>query len=94
LQIDRSEIEASLAAKGFIKEDSHHRYFYHEVEGKRSGVFTYTSHGSHYKTIGDNLLKQMKKQLRLDTSAQIADLFKCPMTGDGYNELLRKKGML
>jgi hypothetical protein len=44
--------------------------------------------------IGDNLLKQMKKQLRLDTSAQIADLFKCPMTGDGYNELLRKKGML
>jgi hypothetical protein len=57
LQIDRSEIEASLAAKGFIKEDSHHRYFYHEVEGKRSGVFTYTSHGSHYKTIGDNLLE-------------------------------------
>lgn len=94
MQIDRSEIESSLVAKGFIKEDTHHRYFYYEVEGKKSGVFTYTSHGSQYKTIGENLLKQMKKQLRLDTLAQVADLFKCPMTGDDYSEHLRKRGVL
>ena len=94
MQIDRTEIESSLTAKGFIKEDTHHRYFYHEVEGKRSGIFTYTSHGSHYKTIGGNLLKQMKKQLRLDTLSQVSDLFKCPMTGSDYNEFLREKSLL
>ena len=91
MQIDRSEIESSLVLKGFTREDSHHRYFYHEVEGKKSGVFTYTSHGSHYKAYGDNLLKQMRKQLRLDTLSQLADLLKCPMTGADYNEFLKDK---
>jgi hypothetical protein len=94
LQIDRSEIELSLTTKGFLREDSHHRYFYHEVEGKKTGISTYTSHGSRYKTYGDNLLSQMKKQLSLDTIGQLFDLFKCPMTGDDYNDFLKGKGML
>jgi hypothetical protein len=94
LQIDKKEIESSLVTKGFVEEDSHHRYFYHEVKGKRTGISTHTSHGSDYKTYGDNLLKLMKKQLRLDTLSQVADLFKCPMTDDDYNEILKKKGLL
>ena len=94
MQIDRSDIESSLVGKGFVKEDTHHRYFHHEMEGKRTGISTYTSHGSHYKTYGDNLLTQIKKQLRLDTLTQVADLFKCPMTGADYNESLKKKGLL
>ena len=94
MQIDRKEIESSLVAKGFVKEDSHHRYFYHEVKGKRTGISTHTSHGSDYKTYGDNLLRLIKKQLRLDALSQVADLFKCPMTGDDYNEILKKKDLL
>ena len=94
LQIDRNEIESSLIAKGFVRDDTHHRYFYHEVKGKRTGLHTYTSHGSDYKTYGDNLLKLMKKQLRLDTLSQVADLFKCPMTGDDYNEIIKRKGLI
>jgi hypothetical protein len=94
LQIDRNEIESSLVTKGFVREDTHHRYFYHEMQGKMSGVFTYTSHGSHYKTYGDNLLKQMKKQLRLDTMSQLTDLLKCPMTGEDYTDFLKKKELI
>ena len=94
MQIDRKEIESSLVAKGFVKEDSHHRYFYHEVKGKRTGISTHTSHGSDYKTYGDNLLRLIKKQLRLDTLRQVADLFKCPMTGVDYNGILKEKGLL
>jgi hypothetical protein len=94
LQIDRKEIESSLVAKGFVKEDSHHRYFYHEVKGKRTGISTHTSHGSDYKTYGNNLLRLIKKQLRLDALSQVADLFKCPMTGDDYNEIFKKKDLL
>jgi len=30
MQIDRREIESSLLSKGFVREDTHHRYFYHE----------------------------------------------------------------
>jgi len=94
LQIDRNDIEASLLTKGFVKEETHHRYFYHEVEGKRSGIFTYTSHGSHYKTYGDNLLKLIKKQLRLETLGQLFDLVKCPMSSNDYVSLLREKGLI
>ena len=94
MQIDRNEIESSLVAKGFVREDSHHRYFYHEIEGKRTGISTHTSHGSHYKTCRDNLLKQMKRQLWLDTLTQVVDLFKCPMSGKNYNDILKGKELL
>ena len=93
MQINRSEIESSLVSKGFVREDTHHRYFYHEVAEKRTGISTYTSHGSHYKTYGDNLLKLMRKQLQLDTLTQLVDLLKCPMTGNDYKEFLKKKGL-
>ncbi len=83
-----------MVAKGFVKEDSHHRYFYHEVKGKRTGISTHTSHGSDYKTYGDNLLRLIKKQLRLDALSQVVDLLKCPMTGDDYNGILKKKDLL
>jgi hypothetical protein len=94
LQFDRDDIESSLVFKGFVKEYSHHRYFYHEVDGRRTGVSTHTSHGSQYKTYGDNLLKQMRRQLRLETTRQLSDLIKCPMTGEDYKDFLRKKGLL
>lgn len=94
MQLDRSSIESALVAKGFAREDTHHRYFYHEHQGRRTGVYTYTSHGSNFKSYGDPLLRSMRQQLRLDTVAQLADLVNCPMTRDGYNEHLRGRGLL
>ena len=94
MQVDRSRIESALATKGFVREDTHHRYFYHEHKGKRTGVYTYTSHGSKYKTYPDALLRSMRNQLRLDTTAQLADLVNCPMSQYAYNEHLRGKGLL
>ncbi len=94
MQFDRRSIESALAAKGFVREDTHHRYFYHEHQGRRTGVHTYTSHGSGFKTYGDPLLRSMRQQLRLETVAQLADLVSCPMSRDDYNEHLRGKGLL
>ncbi len=94
MQIDRDIIESSLSKKGFVREDSHHRYFYHEYEGKRTGLYTYTSHGSKHKTYPEALLKQMKKQLRLDRLKQVEELFLCPINGEGYNQILKEKGFL
>ncbi len=94
MQIEKRVIEANLPSKGFAKEDTHHRYFHHEYQGKRTGIYTYTSHGSKSKTYGDALLKMMKKQLKLDAISQAIDLFNCPMTGDGYNQILKEKGLI
>jgi hypothetical protein len=93
-QIDREQIERSLQKKGFVKEETHHRYFYHEHNGKRTGAFTYTSHGSGYKTYGDTLLKRMKTELRLDTLQEVKKLLECPMDGVQYNEKLKSKGFV
>ena len=93
MQIDRKTIESSLKKKGFVKEDGDHRYFHHEVDGRRTGVSTFTSHGSGYKTYGITLLKRMRIQLRLDTMLQTRNLLECPMDGEEYNTVLREKGI-
>ncbi|MFH1503935.1 MAG: hypothetical protein ABIH08_00870 [Candidatus Omnitrophota bacterium] len=94
MQIDRRVIEKNLPPKGFIEENTHHKYFYHEYQGQRTGAYTYTSHGSKYKVYGVSLLKRMKKELKLDTIKQAADLFKCPISGEDYNNILQNKRMI
>ena len=96
MQLDRRAIESSLARKGFAEDRTRdHRYFHHEYGGKRTAIYTYTSHGSaKYKTYADPLLNRMKKELKLDSVAQLADLVNCPMSRDGYNEHLKGKGLL
>jgi len=94
MQIDRDIIESSLPTKGFVRQDSSHRYFYHEYHGKRTGAYTYTSHGSKYKAYSDSLFKVMRKQLRLDRVGEVTSLFLCPMDGESYNQILRAKGLL
>jgi len=94
MQVERRLIESGLRTKGFVEESNHHRYFYHEYKGKRTGVYTYTSHGSNYKTYGMPLLKLIKKQLKLDNIRDTVDLFKCPISEDDYNDILKKKGLI
>ena len=94
MQIERRTIEANLPTKGFIVKDTHHKYFYHEYNGKRTGVYTYTSRGNHYKSYGVSLIKMMKKFLFLDSNRQVADLCNCPISKDDYNQILRNKGKI
>ena len=93
MQIDRKQIESSLRKKGFIEEKGTHKYFYHEVDGKRTGAYAFTSRGSGYKTYGDSLLKAMKTELRLDSLIQVKRLLECPMDGEEYNTILKQKGV-
>jgi hypothetical protein len=96
MQVDRDDIEASLLKKGFVRDDrkKDHRYFYHELEGRRTGPYAYTSHGSRYKVYGDSLLNTLRFQLRLQTARQVVDLVKCPMSREEYEQLLRNRGLL
>jgi hypothetical protein len=95
MQVDRRKIESNLLRKGFRTEEvPHHRYFHHEYNGLLTGSYTYTSRGASYKSYGTSLLKRMKKQLRLDTTRQVVDLCKCPMSGDAYNQILKQKGLI
>lgn len=95
MPIERKQIEKSLPKKGFVPEErKKHRYFHHVVGGRRTGYSTYVSRSSGFNTIDDSLLKYMKVQLALESSAQVRNLIECPWTGDDYNQYLRSKGLL
>lgn len=93
MSIERKQIESALRKKGFVEEGGDHKYFYHEVDGKRTGAYTKVSRGTGYKDYGIHLLKAMKMQLRLDTLEQVKRLLECPMDADEYNGILRKKSV-
>lgn len=94
MQVDKRKIELSLSKKGFIKDETHHTYFYYEYNGKKTGIYTYISHGSKSKTCGNPLLSMMKKQLKLDTIKQVIDLFECPMSEEEYSQILQAKNFV
>jgi hypothetical protein len=96
MPIERKKIESSLLKKGFTKDKkgTHHRYFYHEYQGLRTDIFTFTSHGSKYKTYSNSLLKKMKRQLHLDNINQLEDLINCPLSGNDYNKILENKNKI
>ena len=91
---EKRQIEASLTAKGFErKEGDHHFYSYRTTAGKKTRVFTKTSHTPSMKTIADELLSRMAQQCQL-TKQQFLELVDCPMTREGYEQILSAKGML
>jgi hypothetical protein len=88
-----SKIESALKSKGFhLDEHRHHRYLTLHVDGRSTTVRTRLSHGR--GDYGDDLLSKMQKQLYLPWKRDLLDLIDCPLSGDGYVELLRQQGTL
>lgn len=92
MKVERKDILKNLRKKGFIKEeDGHHIYFHHCVNGRKTGPYTYVSHDKiKTKTFSD--VTKIRKQLALDSNKEAVDLISCPMDGETYNEILRRKG--
>ena len=89
---DKKDIESSLTKKGFVKDDTHHHCFIYEtIAGKKTEIRTRTSHGSSYKSLGDPLLGQMAKQVRL-SKPQFLELVDCPMDRAVYEAIVCVNG--
>ena len=94
MKVARTDVKKNLPKKGFRKDKSKgHIYFYHEYRGKETGVSTYVSHSSSFKDISGDILKCMRKQLRLDTNREVVELVNCPMSKEDYNTRMRQKGI-
>ena len=88
----QGDVEAALRAKGFVVGGGDHNYFhYHSKSGKKSRVFTKTSHGA--REIDDNLLSMMARQCRL-TNKDFALLLDCPLDRDAYEAKLLEQGLI
>jgi len=88
MPLERSDIEAALEKKGFARSEGDHRFFtYYTVAGIKTSVWTKTSHGAKYKTIGDGLVGLMARQCGL-TSPQFRQFVECPLDRAGYESIL------
>jgi len=71
----RSAVENALRRKGFVMSQSDHRKFvYRKIEGKKTGVWTKTSHGSSHREISSVNLVKMARQCRLSAGEFKSDL--------------------
>ncbi len=85
------EIEAALEAKGFQRKNSDHKRFHLYVDGRKTSVYTFLSHGkSEYDAV---LLGFVAKQLKLPRK-QLDRLLDCPMSYEEYLEHLTDTGIL
>ena len=82
-------IVAALLAKGFILENRDHKYLFFHVRGKKTGVFTFISHGE--RDADDWLLARIARQLRL-TKKELLALIECSLSQDEYLRLLVERG--
>lgn len=90
--VERRDVESALRKKGFVLEETDHRYYKLQVDGKYTGIQTKVSTGTKYKTLAASLVGLMAGQLRL-SKAEFLDLVRCSIDGDAYVSLLEKKGL-
>ena len=87
-QIDKSVITQSLLGKGFRSRESDHHDFRFYYKGKVTSIRTFLSHGSGYKTYGDTLIGQIKKQLKLRTMKETREFLTCTLSEKEYIKIL------
>ena len=85
------DIERALLRKGFIREDTHHRFLIFLGPSGDEATRTRLSHG--IPEYGDDLLAKVAGQLRLG-KRELLELIDCRMSGEQYAALLQERGVL
>ena len=81
---------SSFLKKGFVKSNSHHRYYEFWHEDKLIAK-TYSSHNS--EPIDDYLIGSMRRQCNMDKPFFI-EFAKCTKSKEDYILLLKKEGLI
>jgi hypothetical protein len=88
----RRKVESALRKKGFSQSNAGHRQFvFYTSSGKKTSVWTQTSHGSCHADLSEFLLRKMASQCRLRYQ-QFTMLIECPMSREEYERLLIQNG--
>lgn len=92
MSLERTLVMDNLPKKGFVEQDDRDHIFYHfHHDGKKTHIRTHVSHGSKYKTLGNDLVGQMAKQCKL-TSKNFRGLAECNVSHQDYINLLKDAG--
>jgi len=95
MPLARDDIESALLRKGFRQKQADHRKFHFwTTDGKKTAIFTKTSHGSKkYKTLSNDLVAAMARQLRI-TKKEFVSFVECEIGHDEYEALLAERNTL
>jgi hypothetical protein len=94
MPLERRTVAAALGKKGFSSSSGDHEFFtYYTVAGKKTSVWTKTSHGTGHKTLADPLVSAMAKNCGL-TTPQFKLLVDCPLSRADYEKLLLESGRI
>lgn len=85
------QIDKALRKKGFVIENKDHHFYYYMNNGKKTNIFTKTSHSS--DEIGEGLIKRMAEQLNIEKD-EFKELIQCTLSGEQYKQILIDKGLL
>lgn len=84
----RSAVESALQRKGFVMSQADHRRFvFYTGGGKKTGVWTKTSHGTSHREISSANLGKMARQCRL-SAKDFERLIDCPLEREEYQAML------
>ena len=86
------DVDRSLRAKGFAvrEQKRHRRYFFFLEDGSKSPISTSMSRTSK-RSVGGGLAAFMAKDCRL-TNQEFEQLIDCPLSQEGFEDLLRDRG--
>ena len=89
MQLDRGVILQNLEQKGFQSEERRKHTFliHHDRDGRKTGIQTFVSRGSSYKSLDSTLVGAMARQCRITTS-QFVNLVNCSLSQDDYYGLV------
>lgn len=87
----RGDVEKALKGKGFKESQTHHTFYHLYVDGKRTHIYTYVSHGRAGTDIGVGLIKMMADQVKL-SKRQFEEFIRCSFSGKDLINELRRKG--
>ena len=84
------EMCSALKAKGFREDKTHHKAYWLFVDGKKTSIKTFFSHGAN--EYGANLLAKVRKQMKLSSNSEFDQFMDCEMDGVKYLERLKTLG--
>jgi len=84
-------LHAALVRMGFVPVNNKHVFYFHTIEGRRTGVRTMISHGE--DECREPLLHKMARQLYLKRS-ELDSFVDGTMTPEDYLAILRAKGAI
>ncbi len=95
MKVYRKDIETNLPKKGFRKDaKGHHIYFHYWHRDKLTSIRTKISHTRKHKVIDNQILTQMRRQVKLDSNSDFVALVDCNMSHKQYEEILKNKELI